>query len=66
MAATAVLNPVKEVFASWDLLMSTSPTGVDAGLDITIRKPLQQATVDEVATTPGQSLNYANYHWMMR
>ena len=67
MAATAVLNPVKEGRfllpgtdrRPADVYISNWAAGLDAALDITVINPLQQATVDEAATTPGHSLNYA-------
>ena len=66
-SATAVLNPVKEGRfllpgtdrRSADVYISNWAAGLDAALDITVINPLQQATVDEAATTPGHSLNYA-------
>ena len=68
MAATAVsfkpsqggfcfLGPADVYVPNW------AAAGVDAGLDITIRSPLQQATVDEVATTPWAK---PQLHWLMR
>ena len=67
MAAAAVLNPVKEGRfllpgtdrRPADVFIPNWSAGLDAALDITVINPLQQATVDGAATTPGFSLDFA-------
>ena len=67
MAASAVLNPVKEGRfllpgndrRPADVYLPNWAAGQDSALDITVINPLQQATVDEAAVTPGHSLNFA-------
>ena len=67
MAATAVLNPVKEGRfilpgvdrRPADIYLPSWAEGRDAALDVTVINPLQQATVAEAAVTPGHSLSVA-------
>ena len=67
MASSAVLNPVKEGRfllpgndrRPADVLLPNWAAGLDAALDVTVVNPLQQATVDEAAATPGHSLSFA-------
>ena len=42
-----------------DVYLPNWSAGRDAALDITVVNPLQQATVNEAAVTPGHSLNFA-------
>ena len=67
MAATAVLNPVKEGRfilpgvdrRPADIYLPSWAEGRDAALDVTVINPLQPATVAEAAVTPGHSLSVA-------
>ena len=67
MASSAVLNSVKEGRfllpgndrCPADVYLPNWSAGRDAALDITVVNPLQQATVNEAAVTPGHSLNFA-------
>ena len=67
MAATAVLNPVKEGQhllpggnrRPADVLIPNWAQGRDAALDITSIHPLQCETVSRAATNPGHALNHA-------
>ena len=67
MAATAVLNPVKEGQhllpgvdrRPADVLIPNWAQGRDAALDITIIHPLQHATVTGAAANPGHALSHA-------
>ena len=62
-----LLNPVKEGRfllpgndrCPADVYLPNWSAGRDAALDITVVNPLQQATVNEAAVTPGHSLNFA-------
>ena len=67
-----MLSPVCKVIASEgqfllpgndrrpaDVYLPNWAAGQDSALDITVINPLQQATVDEAAVTPGHSLNFA-------
>ena len=67
MAATAVLNPVKEGRfllpgndrRPADVFLPNWAEGRDAAIDVTVINPLQQQTVVEAAATPGHSLDVA-------
>ena len=67
MAATAVLNPVKEGQhllpgadrRPADVLIPNWAQRRDAALDITVIHPLQRKTVQGAATTPGHALSHA-------
>ena len=73
MAATAVLNPVKEGRfllpgndrRPADVYLPNWAEGRDAAIDVTVINPLQQQTVVEAAATPGHSLAFA-YERKMR
>ena len=68
MAASAVLNPVKEGQhllpgddrRPADVLIPNWAQGRDAALDITIVYPLQHETVAGAAANPGHALSYAH------
>ena len=67
MAATAMLNPVKEgrfILPGCDrrpadVFLPNWAAGRDAALDITVINPLQQATLEGAAREPGHALDFA-------
>ena len=67
MAATAMLNPIKEGRfilprcdrRPADVFLPKWAAGRDEALDITIINPLQQATVEGAARLPGHALDFA-------